>query len=366
MANATATGTPSGEMRGAIDPARVDVHGGQGATGRRPGMAEIEPPEPRAAAGRPPLTRPGIYLLRMAVFLVLCGFLAFILLPQLRSFFFANPGLNGLIFGVLGVGILLAFSLVLRLDREVGWVNAARAGDGRAGRVSALLGPLAAVIARGEPGAALPLPTTRALLDSVGSRLDETREVVRYLAGLLVFLGLVGTFWGLIETVGSVGDIIAKMRTGAEAGVLFDELKTSLAAPLSGMAVSFSSSLFGLSSSLVLGFLDLQVGRAQNRFFTELEDVLTRSADAAAPEPARQASLPPELAEALNRLSAAIAEGSGRQRDPAIANLAEGIQGLVQHMRSEQQIIRDWVEAQATRERELRGVLERLARERAV
>ena len=116
--------------------------------------------------------------------------------------------------------------------------------------------------------------TMRHLLDSIATRLDEARDISRYMTGLLVFLGLLGTFWGLIETVGSVGKVIEGLKVGGDAGSLFDTLKEGLAAPLSGMGISFSSSLFGLAGSLILGFLDLQSSQAQNRFYTDLEDWL--------------------------------------------------------------------------------------------
>ena len=209
------------------------------------------------------------------------------------------------------------------------------------------------------------MAATRSLLDSIGARLDESREIVRYLAGLLVFLGLLGTFWGLIDTVGSVGRIISSLRTGQDTAVLFDELKNSLAGPLQGMGLSFSASLFGLAGSLVVGFLDLQAGQAQSRFYTELEDWLAVSTmDTPAEAPGRSGT-PQELMVALSRLTAAVNEGGGgRSATQAMANLAEGVQGLVQHMRAEQQMIRDWVEAQATREKELKQVLDRISRER--
>ncbi len=317
---------------------------------------------------RLPLTPPRIYLIRMAVFLVLAGFIAFILYRQIWEAFLANPGLNALILGVMVIGIILAVRQVWRLFPEVRWVNALQAGDeaAPARRPPVLLAPMAALINNRSSRAALSVTTTRSLLDSIGARLDESREIVRYLAGLLVFLGLLGTFWGLIDTVGSVGRIIASLRTGQDAAVLFDELKNALAGPLQGMGLSFSASLFGLAGSLVLGFLDLQAGQAQSRFYTELEDWLASSTTDAGhdvgPRPAQPA---PDLTVALNRLTAAVNDGAGgRAATQAMANLAEGIQGLVQHMRSEQQIIRDWVEAQAAREKELKQVLERLSRER--
>jgi hypothetical protein len=163
------------------------------------------------------------------------------------------------------------------------------------------------------------------------------------------------------------------MRTGADAGVLFDELKSGLAAPLQGMGLSFSASLFGLAGSLIVGFLELQAGQAQTRFYTELEDWLAVAAvespppeqAALAPAPAPTPAPSGDLTLALDKLTAALHDGTGgRAATQAMANLAEGIQGLVQHMRAEQQMIRDWVEAQAAREKELKQILERLGRER--
>jgi hypothetical protein len=314
-----------------------------------------------------PLTPPRIYLIRMGVFLVLAGFLVFILYRQIWSAFLANPGLNGLIVGVLLIGILFGIRQVWRLFREVRWVNELdRSEDGAMpDEQPVLLAPMAALIAQRTSRSGLSVAATRSLLDSLSARLDENRELLRYLAGLLVFLGLLGTFWGLIETVGSVGKVIQSMRTGADAAVLFDELKSGLAAPLSGMGLSFSASLFGLAGSLVLGFLDLQAGQAQNRFYTELEDWLAQATTDQGSDIVARPGLSPDLLQALNRLTSAVNEGAGgRGATQAMANLAEGIQGLVQHMRAEQQMIRDWVEAQAVREKELKQVLDRIARER--
>lgn len=288
-----------------------------------------------------PLSRPRIHLVRMGVFLILCGFIALILNRQIKDAFLGNPGLNSLILGLLVVGIVIAVRQVMRLFREIRWVNYVSGADPkRLARPPILLAPVSSVIGDAEARARLTVATTRSLLDSIAARLDENRELVRYLAGLLVFLGLLGTFWGLIETVNAVGRIISSLRTGAEAAVLFDELKSALAAPLGGMGVAFSASLFGLAGSLVLGFLDLQAGQAQNRFYTELEDWLAVSASLEGPQGPVPASA------------------------DATAQLAAGVQELVQHMRAEQQLMRDWVEGQAARDRDMRAVLERLARER--
>ena len=133
---------------------------------------------------------------------------------------------------------------------------------------------MAAMLDAGAGARGLSTVTTRAILDSIATRLDEGRELSRYLIGLLVFLGLLGTFWGLLETVHSIAGVIDSMKTGVDTATMFDDLKTGLSAPIAGMSVSFTSSLFGLASSLILGFLDLQAGQAQNRFYSEFEEFL--------------------------------------------------------------------------------------------
>jgi hypothetical protein len=307
------------------------------------------------------ISTPRIYLLRMLVFLALIGFIALILYRQIMTAFMANPGLNALIIGVMFIGIVLALRQVWRLFAEAHWVNSLHRGEPHVGRQPVLLAPMARLIGErgGRPISTLML---RAILDSVGSRLDEAREIARYLTGLLVFLGLLGTFWGLLETLSSIGRVIGSMQGGSDATLMFDELKAGLSAPLAGMAISFTSSLFGLAGSLVLGFLDLQAGQAQNRFYMELEDSLSANATDPLLEAAENAGISPEIAAALARMSEGD-PGASRASTTAMANLAEGIQGLVKHMRSEQQMIRDWVEAQAEQQREMRKLLERISSE---
>jgi hypothetical protein len=312
------------------------------------------------------LSSPRIFLIRMLVFLILCALIAFVLQRQILNAFLANPWLNGLIIGVLLIGIILSFHHVIRLFREVSWVNGYRSADPKlaAAREPKLLAPMAAMLG-GERAerVVISAQTMRAFLDSLATRLDEARDISRYLTGLLVFLGLLGTFWGLIETVGSVGSIINGLKIGGDADSVFDALKEGLAAPLGGMGISFSSSLFGLAGSLVLGFLDLQTSQAQNRFYTNLEDWLaTTVADVGAA--AGGAALPADLVDAFERLRrTADGGGSSQATTAAMANLAEAIQGLVQHMRSEQQMIRDWADEQAKVNRDLRRYLEQAARE---
>ena len=224
-----------------------------------------------------------------------------------------------------------------------------------------------AVLLADKDGKVRPISTVtmRAILDSVGTRLDESRDIARYLTGLLIFLGLLGTFWGLLQTVGSISGVLKSMQSSGDASLMFDDLKNGLAAPISGMSVSFTSSLFGLAGSLVLGFLDLQAGQAQNRFYNELEDKLSIfTSDMSTPVVPGAPSLPSDLRTALDKIAAGADQAGSRASAAAMANLAEGIQALVQHMRSEQQLIRDWVEAQADQNNEMRRLLERLSRER--
>ncbi|MBV1705901.1 MAG: MotA/TolQ/ExbB proton channel family protein [Hyphomicrobiales bacterium] len=305
------------------------------------------------------ISSPRNFLLRILVFLALAGFLVLILNQQIKVAFFANPGLNGLILFVLFIGILLGIRQVVRLFPEIRWVNALN-GIGSPGRPPVLLAAAASLLADKGGKEAITTSTLRVILDSVGARLDEARETARYLTGLLIFLGLLGTFWGLLQTVHSISDVIGAMQGKGDPSAMFDNLKEGLRLPIAGMSVSFTSSLFGLSGSLILGFLDLQAGQAQNRFYTELEDALS----ARTFEPAlRDGVVPTQLEGALAKINAGVDQSQSRVAAAAMANLAEGIQGLVQHMRGEQQMIRDWVEAQAAQQAEIRKLLERLARE---
>ena len=309
------------------------------------------------------LTSPRIFLIRMLVFLILCGLIAFVLQKQIANAFFANPWLNGLIVGVLLIGIILSFHQVIRLFPEVSWVNGFRRADPKlASREPKLLAPMAAMLGSEPSGrVAMSTQTMRAFLDSLATRLDEARDISRYLTGLLVFLGLLGTFWGLIETVGSVGNVINSLKPGGDADSVFDALKEGLAAPLGGMGISFSSSLFGLAGSLILGFLDLQTSQAQNRFYTNLEDWLATTVQDLGP-----GALPPGVAAAFAQLQQNVGDGtSNRATAAAMANLAEAIQGLVQHMRDEQQMIRNWADEQAKLNKDLRRFMERTTREPA-
>jgi hypothetical protein len=309
------------------------------------------------------LSSPRIFLVRMLVFLVLCALVMVVLYKQIITAFFANPGLNALIGLVLLIGTILSFRQVIRLYPEVAWVNNFRIADPGLAieRHPTLLAPMAAILGGERTGRmTISQQTMRHLLDSIATRLDEARDISRYMTGLLVFLGLLGTFWGLIETVGSVGKVIDGLKVGGDAGALFDTLKEGLAAPLGGMGISFSSSLFGLAGSLILGFLDLQSSQAQNRFYTDLEDWLASTVREYSGDGAGSG----ELQGAVERLRASLDEGgASRNTTAAMANLAEAIQGLVAHMRTEQQMIREWADGQGEQNREIKKLLERLARQ---
>jgi hypothetical protein len=312
------------------------------------------------------LSSPRIFLFRMLVFIVLVGLVAFLLHKQIEVAFMSNPGLNALIIGVEAIGVILAYRQVLRLYPEIAWVNNFRLADPGLAveRPPVLLAPMAAILGSRVGRMAISSQMLRGILDSIATRLDEARDISRYMTGLLVFLGLLGTFWGLIETVSSVGNVIQGLKTGGDAGTMFDSLREGLAAPLGGMGISFSSSLFGLAGSLVLGFLDLQSSQAQNRFYTELEDWLSTTVYDHAAEPIVAAG-GGEVRGAIERLRDAVNEAGGsKAASAAMSNLAEAIQGLVHHMRTEQQMIRDWVDSQAEQNREIKRLLEIMVREK--
>jgi hypothetical protein len=321
------------------------------------------------------LASPQIYLWRMMIFLIITAFIALILYRQAYVAFLSNPGLIGVILAVLAIGILLVFRQVLRLFPEIRWVNTFRVAEPgiEVERPPVLLAPMATLLGDRIGRMAISTQTMRSILDSIQMRLDEDRELSRYLVSLLIFLGLLGTFWGLLQTVSAVADTIRGLNvSSANTGVIFEDLKAGLAAPLGGMGTAFSSSLFGLAGSLILGFLDLQAGQAQNMFYNDLEDWLSTVTDLDPDmiEARGGVTTAEDLRVAIERLSRTIQEGGATQggggstqrATTAMANLAEGIQGLVQHMRSEQQVIRSWVETQAEQQRDMKELLDAISR----
>jgi hypothetical protein len=214
----------------------------------------------------------------MAVFLAAVGAVVALLFEPLREAFLANWAFNALILGVLLIGVLINVRHVLVLNPEIAWIRHFRTGNIELlEEHPRLMKPLARHLhGRRKDRFRLSALSLRTVLDGIRARLDESREISRYVIGLLIFLGLLGTFWGLLDTVGSVGRVIAGLDvSGGAVDEVFAALKRGLEAPLAGMGTAFSSSLFGLGGSLVLGFLDLQAAHAQNRFFNDLEEWLS-------------------------------------------------------------------------------------------
>ncbi|TPG47069.1 flagellar motor protein MotA [Roseomonas nepalensis] len=311
------------------------------------------------------MTNPTRYLLRMVLFLVLVALVAGILFGELQHAFAVNPVLNSLILAVLLLGIAWCIRQVLLLKREADWLNAFRSPRpaGAAAPPPRLLAPMASMLAsRRSDHLSLSTGAMRGVLDGIGSRLDEDRELSRYMTGLLIFLGLLGTFWGLILTIGSVSDVIQNMSVGTgDVTNLFNQLKSGLAQPLQGMGVAFSSSMLGLAGSIVLGFLDLTAGQAQARFYNELEEwlagitrlssgVLGNDGAEGGSVPAYVQALLEQTAENLEGLQRILARGEERSAHSgrALETLTERLSVLTDQMRANQVLMQRVAEAQAS------------------
>ena len=309
------------------------------------------------------MTRPAVFLLRMLVFLAAVLLLVALLYAQLFEAFASNPLLNGVILCVMGLGIAWNIRQVLMLRQEVDWLEAfQRPRNGAPAQASPrLLAPMASMFAsRRSEKFSLSATAMRGVLDGISARLDESREISRYATSLLIFLGLLGTFWGLILTIGAVASVIADMNVGTgDVNIMFNQLKAGLARPLAGMGIAFSSSMLGLAGALVLGFLDLTAGQAQNRFFNELEEWLaglTRLSSGAGMDaeggsiPAYLHALLEQTAENLEGMQTAMARGEeGRNTtSAAIAQLAERLSVLTEQMRATQVLMQRVAEQNAS------------------
>ncbi|MFT3672776.1 flagellar motor protein MotA [Aestuariivirga sp.] len=323
----------------------------------------------------PQLEQPMVHLVHMAVFTLVVAVLVAVIYNGIKAAFMANPFLNGLIVATLLLGMVYAYRMVWRLMPEVNWVNNFRLGESSEQPLPILLGPMATMLGDADRRTILSPSSMRSLLDSLASRLDEARDLMRYLVGLLIFLGLLGTFWGLLETVSSVGDAIRGLDVStAQSSSVFEELKNGLQRPLAGMGLSFSSSLFGLSGSLILGFMDLKASQAQNRFYQDLEDWLSTITDlqAGTGEGSSQAGTPAfmridmqGLQRSLDRLAQQMSEtsttpavaatnGSGNE---TIEQLADAVASLVAQMRDEQKMVRNWIQTQQVQQSEIQRLL---------
>ena len=313
----------------------------------------------------------------MMLFLVLVSALVVALGRPLFNAFMGNPGVNGVILVILLAGIVYIFRQVLLLDPEIDWIDSfryGRAGDERAPEedrpAPRLLAPMARMLgARQGRRVSLSASSLQTLLDGIGSRLAETRETSRYLIGVLIFLGLLGTFYGLLETVRSVSGVLGGLGVGgSDAARAFADLKSGLESPLAGMSTAFSSSLFGLAGSLVLGFLDLQAGQAQNRFYNDLEEWLSTytrlsggqlgdSGDGSVP--AYIQALLEQTADSLENLQRIMArsEESRIGANATLASLTDRLGGLGEQMKAGQILMVRLAENQL----ELKPSLTRLA-----
>ena len=299
------------------------------------------------------MTQPVVYLWRMLGFLAFVGLVTFALWGELRHAFAANPVLNAVIVAVLLFGIGWNLRQVLVLRTEVTWLEGFRSVRGADQQVQPrLLAPMASMLsARRSERVSMSAIAMRSLLDGIVSRLDETRELSRYMTGLLIFLGLLGTFWGLLLTIGSVADVIGNMSVGSgDLNLLFNQLKTGLARPLEGMGTAFSTSMLGLAGALVLGFMDLTAGQAQTRFTNELEEwlagltrlstgVLGQEGDSSIP--AYVNALLEQTAENLEGLQTILQRGEeGRAATSnAIMTMTERLTVLTEQMRANNQVM---------------------------
>lgn len=319
------------------------------------------------------MTQPSAYLTRIIIFLVLvAGVIGALHVPILEAFM-TNPVLNGLILGALVIGIVYVLRQVLSLRPAVRWVDTFRRNEPGISLQEAppMMAPLATMLNKKEGRVSLSATSQRSLLDSIGARLDESRDMTRYLGRLLIFLGLLGTFWGLIQTIGSLGSVISSLSAeGGEFGAVFDELIKGLEKPLEGMATAFSSSLFGLSGALVLGFLDLQAGQAQNRFYNDLEEWLSSFtrlssggvggiSDGDASVPVYVQALLEQSADSLENLQRIMvrSEDSRASGNNTLMQLSERLASLTDQMRTERDLMVKLAEGQM----ELKPILQRIA-----
>lgn len=320
------------------------------------------------------MTSPNRYLLRMLLFLTVVLIGVVVIIGPLKAAFMANAPLNGLILGVFVLGAINSFRQILQLNPELAWIERFRENANHPVSTEApvprLLAPMATMLGdRAE--IKISSIALRSLLDGIAARLDEQREISRYTVGLLVFLGLLGTFWGLLDTLGAIRSVIGDISVGGggDISAVFDNLKAGLEAPLAGMGTAFSSSLFGLAGSLVLGFLDLQTGQAHNRFYTELEDWLsgqarlsssTLSSDGEQGVPAYVEALLEQTAESLENLQRTLARGEDNRHltMETLSELASKMGTLTDFMQTEQVLMKNLAETQVA----LKPAIEQLAK----
>jgi hypothetical protein len=301
------------------------------------------------------MNSPNRFIQRMIIFIILNLVLGFFLISSLINAFLTNLIINGLIFSVLGFGIIIILRQVYTLIPEIRWIegykrNKAKGLTGNlVNKKLILLAPMASLLEEHKGRFTISSLAMRSLLDSLNLRLDETREISRYLIGLLVFLGLLGTFWGLLSTIDSVGEVINSLGAEDEdSSLMFFKLKEGLKQPLSGMGTAFSSSLFGLSGSLILGFLDIQASQAQNQFYNDTEEWLSTMSLISVNKDAQKIqedgvpiyvqALLEQTAESINSLQSTLGRGEDEKKHLAdnFANLAEKMSAVADQIQTNQ------------------------------
>ncbi len=296
-------------------------------------MLQDEQTETQAQEVR--FTGPWRYIVWMALFTAAVIAIGVMLLEPLTEAFRANMAINGLILGVLVIGVLYTFAQALGIGPAARWLVRFRSAEDPASLPTppAMIAPMASMIGAADGRMRISAGSVRTVLDSVGARMSEAGAFTRYFGRLLIFLGLLGTFWGLLQVVSDVGNAVravTESTTGGEADVL--RLMAAIEDPIQGMGTAFASSLFGLAGSLVIGFLDLQASRAQNRFYNEIEEWLSSMSRVAAAGPAGAGegeassayigALLEQTAETIDRLAHAM-ERNSRQMDTTLQRFAE-------------------------------------------
>jgi len=291
------------------------------------------------------MQKPQTFITRMTLFVLAVVLLGILLKDALLSAFMANAALNGVILGTLLLGTVFAFRRVFDIKPEQEWITAFKRHESSATPVTPkLMAPAAALLsAQEEGGMRLSTLSMRSVLDGIASRLEESREISRYFTQLLIFLGLLGTFWGLLGTIGAIGGTINSLTVdGGDMALMFDELKAGLETPLAGMGTAFSSSLFGLAGSLMLGFMDLQASQAQTRFYNGVEDWLasvthlsrSEMSEGVASPNSYMTALMEQTADGIDRLQRTLkqSEESRHQGQQTMIAIAETLASLSDRM----------------------------------
>lgn len=295
-------------------------------------------------------TQPYRQILTMLTVLGLVGAGAYVAYPQVAPVFLANPYLNGFIAFVFVIGVFACFWQVYQLVSSVIWIEGfARDRPGHQFTAAPrLLAPLANLLRKRGARMQLGVSSTRSVLDSVATRIDEARDITRYIVNLLIFLGLLGTFYGLATTVPAVVDTIRSLapQEGDTGVAVFERLMKGLEAQLGGMGVAFASSLIGLAGSLVVGLLELFASHGQNRFYRELEEWLSSitrigysadesgDGDGGGMDTGAIAQLAEHMAERLDQMQAFYEEAASRREaaEDRLGMLASAVSQLADRL----------------------------------